>query len=181
MAPDARTVFLLMTVFSGLWLLALSFVHVNASFSDDAWGYVVLPFTGDPKLGEKVLFQPPEAVDSPVPYVKTVRGIAGAAISVGADGLVRIDGIPAGRAKARALDGRMLAPIAPGTIPEGQYYLHADHPDSHDSRYAEIGLVPRERILGRAYALPDLPWLGLKGPLTGPEDVRANTPAEARR
>ncbi|MXW21336.1 MAG: hypothetical protein F4Z95_11070 [Gammaproteobacteria bacterium] len=181
MGPDARTVFALMTVFSGLWLLALSFVHVNASFSDDAWGYVVLPLGRDPKLGEKVLFQPPEAVGSPVPYVKTVRGMAGAAVSVDADGTVRIDGIAAGRAKPRALDGRKLAPIAPGTIPAGRYYLHAEHPDSHDSRYAEIGLVHGERILGRAFALPDLLWLGLKGPLTGPEDVRMMAPAEARR
>ena len=181
MVADARFVLALMTAITGLWLMALSFVHVNASFSDDAWGYVVLPLIRDPKMGEKVLFQPPDAVGSPVPYVKTVRGIAGAAISVGADGLVRIDGIAAGRAKARAIDGRQLAPAEPGTIPDGQYYLHADHPDSHDSRYAEIGLVPGERILGRAFALPDLPWLGLKGPLTGPEDVRMMAPAEARR
>ena len=30
--------------------------------------------------------------------------------------------------------------------------------------------MPRARILGRAVALPDLPWLGLKGPLVGPEE-----------
>ena len=53
---------------------------------------------------------------------------------------------------------------------------------SHDSRYAEIGLVPRGRILGRAIAMPDIPWLGLEGPLVGPEDVDENkAPAEAVR
>ena len=57
----------------------------------------------------------------------------------------------------------------PGVIPPDHYYLHADHVDSHDSRYAEIGPVPRDRILGRAFALPDLPWLGLEGPLVGPD------------
>ena len=31
--------------------------------------------------------------------------------------------------------------------------------------------MPRARILGRAVALPDLPWLGLTGPLVGPEDA----------
>ena len=60
-------------------------------------------------------------------------------------------------------------------------YLHGDHIDSHDSRYAEIGPVPADRILGRAIARPDLPWLGLKGPLAGPEDVRAGESGEARR
>ena len=181
MAPDARTLLALTTALTGLWLMALSFVHVNASYSDDAWGYVVLPLVRDPRMGDAVLFEPPEAVGSPVPYVKTVRGIAGAAVSVGADGLVRIDGIAAGRAKAHALDGRKLAPVASGTIPAGRYYLHADHPDSHDSRYAEIGLVSGERILGRAFALPDVPWLGLEGPLTGPEDVRMKAPVEVPR
>ena len=56
-------------------------------------------------------------------------------------------------------------------MPPGHYYVHGDHRDSHDSRYAEIGFVPRARILGRAVALPDLPWLGLEGPLVGPEDA----------
>ena len=76
-----------------------------------------------------------------------------------------------GRAKSHALDGRPLEAIAPGVIPSGHYYLFADHADSHDSRYAEIGLVPRGRILGRAIAMPEIPWLGLDGPLVGPEDA----------
>ena len=70
-----------------------------------------------------------------------------------------------------------MTAIAAGTIPEGRCFLHADHPDSHDSRYAGIGLVPRARILGRAIAMPDMPWLGLEGPLVGPED---NLPAAGR-
>ena len=53
----------------------------------------------------------------------------------------------------------------------GHYYLFAEHADSHDSRYVEIGLVPRDRILGRAIVMPDIPWLGLDGPLVGPEDM----------
>ena len=93
------------------------------------------------------------------------------AVAVGEDRTVWLDGEPVGRAKTHALDGRPLAAIAPRIIPPGQFYLHGDHVDSHDSRYAEIGLVPRERILGRAVAMPDIPWLGLDGPLVGPEDA----------
>ena len=152
-----------------LWLMLLSLVYFNASWSDDAWGYLRLPLLDRPALGDAVLFEPPDAVNSPVPYLKTVRGLAGAAVAVDAGGTVRIDGRVVGRAKRRALDGRALAPVAPGTIPPDHYYLHANHPDSHDSRYAEIGLVPRSRILGRAVPLPDIPWLGLDGPLVGPE------------
>ena len=176
----------LMAVLAALWLAAASRVHVNASWSDDAWGYLVLP-AGEPAIGDTVLFDPrsergePAPAHEPggqastpgarVPYLKTVRGLPGAVLTVDADRTVRIDGVAVGRAKTHALDGRPLAAIRPGVVPERRYYVHADHPDSHDSRYAEIGLVPRERILGRALALPDLPWLGLEGPLVGPEDA----------
>ena len=155
-----------------LWLAAASRVHVNASWSDGAWGYAALPLFGEaPEIGDRVLFDPPEAVGSEVPYLKTVRGVPGMRIDVGEDGRVLLGGVPGGKAKPHALDGRPLAAIAPGIIPPGHYYLHADHADSHDSRYAEIGLVPAARILGRAVAMPDLPWLGLEGPLVGPEDM----------
>ena len=156
---------------AALWLGAASRVHVNASWSDGAWGYAALPLFGEaPAIGDRVLFEPPETLDSPVPYLKTVRGVPGMRIAVDMDGTVRLDGEPVGRAKSHALDGRPLAAIAPGVIAPDHYYLHADHVDSHDSRYAEIGLVPRGRILGRAIAMPDIPWLGLNGPLVGPED-----------
>ena len=157
-----------------LWLAAASRVHVNASWSDGAWGYAAFPLFGEePQIGDRVLFEPPDPVGSPVPYLKTVRGAPGMRVSVGKDRTVYLDGEAAGRAKAHALDGRPLETIAPGVIPPGQFYLHADHADSHDSRYAEIGLVPRGRILGRAVAMPDIPWLGLNGPLVGPEDAGA--------
>ena len=169
-----------MIALAALWLGAASRVHVNASWSDEAWGYVAFPLFGeDPEIGDRVLFEPPEAVGSKVPYLKTVRGLPGMTVSVDADGTVRLDGAPAGRAKTFALDGRPLAAIAPGVIPPGHFYVYADHADSHDSRYVEIGLVPRGRILGRAIAMPDLPWIGLEGPLVGPENV--DETAEARR
>ena len=163
-----------MVALAALWLAAASRVHVNASWSDGAWGYAAFPlFGGDPEIGARVLFDPPEALGAAVPYLKTVRGVPGTTVAVGKDGTVRLDGVPVGRAKTHALDGRPLAAIAPGAIPPGHYFLHADHVDSHDSRYAEIGLVAAERILGRAIAMPDIPWLGLKGPLVGPEDIPA--------
>ncbi len=161
-----------MIALAALWLAAASRVHVNASWSDGAWGYAAFPLFGeDPKPGDRVLFEPPDAIASKVPYLKTVRGVPGMRVAVGTDRTVFLNGEAVGRAKAHALDGRPLAAIAPGVIPPGHFYVHADHVDSHDSRYAEIGLVPRARILGRAVAMPDIPWLGLNGPLVGPEDA----------
>ena len=171
-----------MLALAALWLAAASRVHVNASWSDEAWGYAAFPLFGaEPRIGDRVLFEPPDSVGSPVPYMKTVRGLPGMAVTVDADRTVFLDGEPVGQAKTHALDGRLLAAIAPGTIPDGHYFLLGRHPDSHDSRYAEIGLVPRARILGRAAALPDLPWIGLKGPLVGPEDIGGEKSAEAQR
>ena len=165
-----RTVLAVLVLLAALWLAAASRVHVNASWSDGAWGYAVLPLLGrDPEIGDLVLFEPPESVGSRFPWLKTVRGVPGMSVAVRADRTVLLDGNPVGRAKTRALDGRPLEVAASGTIPPGHFHVHADHVDSHDSRYAEIGLVPRERILGRAVALPDIPWVGLEGPLVGPE------------
>jgi len=171
-----------MATLAVLWLGLASRVHVNASWSDEAWGYAAFPLFGEAlRIGDRVLFEPPDALASPVPYLKTVIGRRGMTVSVGPDRTVFLDGVPVGKAKAHALDGRPLAAIAPGTIPPGHYFLLGRHPDSHDSRYAEIGLVPRARILGRAVALPDLPWIGLKGPLVGPEDAGgAGTPEAGR-
>ena len=183
-AGDARrrhVALAVMVALAGLWLLCASRVHVNASWSDGAWGYAAFPLFGeDPAVGDRVVFEPPEALGAAAPYLKTVLGVPGMRVDVDWDGTVFLDGVALGRAKTHALDGRPLAAIAPGVIPAGHYYLHADHADSHDSRYAEVGLVPRGRILGRAVALPDLPWLGLDGPLVGPEDMGGDAAAEAR-
>ena len=111
------------------------------------------------------MFDPPEAAGSPIPYMKRVRGLPGERVEVDAERRIRLNGALLGTAKRRALNGRALEAIKPVVIPQDHYYVHADHADSHDSRYEEIGLIPLERIRGRALPLPDVPWLGLKGPL----------------
>ena len=180
-APGAaRRVWIALAAFAAigaLWLGIASRIHVNASWSDGAWGYLAVPLLGAPVIGDAVLFEPPDALDARVPYLKTVRGLPGMAVAVDARRRVSVGGVRLGIAKTHALDGRPLEAIRPGTVPAGHYYLHGDHVDSHDSRYAEIGLVPRERIAALAVALPDIPWLGLDGPLVGPEDG----PASAER
>ena len=167
-AVRANRILAVFALLAMAWLALVSRVYVNASWSDGAWGYAIVPL-GTPDRGDAVIFEPPEALGAATPYLKTVLGLPGARIEVDAGGWVRLDGEAVGRAKALALDGRGLEPISSQTIPPSHYYLHADHADSHDSRYAEIGLVPRDRILGRAVALPDIRWLGLEGPLVKPQ------------
>jgi len=167
-----RGILVCAVVLAVVWLALASRVYVNASWSDGAWGYLVLPLTRAPQSGDVVVFDPPEALGSPVPYLKTVRGVPGDRVEVDRGRRVSVNGAVLAIAKTHARDGRKLAKAAPGVIPPGRYYVHADHADSHDSRYAEIGLVPRERIRGRALGLPDIVWLGLEGPLAGPEEAR---------
>ena len=75
----AWTGLVVMAALGLLWLGLASRVHVNTNWSDDAWGYLVLP-AGDPAIGDAVLFEPPPCLDAPVPYLKTVRGLPGSVV-----------------------------------------------------------------------------------------------------
>ena len=155
-----RKILLWAAVLAALWLVAVSRVYVNASWSDGAWGYLVLPLPGAPERGDAVLFDPPEETGSAIPYLKTVRGLPGDRVEVDRERRVSVNGAVLGTAKTHALDGRRLEAIGPGVIPPGRYYVHADHVDSHDSRYSEIGLIPQERIRGGPGPCPTFPGSG---------------------
>lgn len=86
------------------------------------------------------------------PLFKQVRGLPGDTISVSGRE-VAINGQPVGRAKATAHDGRALAPLAPGRIPTGQYYVQGSSPDAFDSRYQASGLVRADQVIGRVRPL----------------------------
>lgn len=86
------------------------------------------------------------------PFFKIVRGLPGDAVTVsGRD--IFVGGEFVGRAKARAFDGRPLAPIAPVVIPPGFLFVQGLGADSFDSRYAASGLVRHDQLLGRV-----IPW-----------------------
>ena len=105
-----------MIALAALWLGLASRVHVNASWSDQAWGYAAFPLFGeDPRIGDRVLFEPGTALNAPVPYLKTVRGVPGMRIEIGPDRTVFLDGVALGRAKTRALDGGRSKPSHRGS------------------------------------------------------------------
>ena len=107
--PRRRNIGLaVMVALAALWLAAASRVHVNASWSDGAWGYAVFPLFGEePAIGDRVLFEPPDAVGSRVPYLKTVRGVPGMRIAIGKDGTVSLDGVrSAGPRRVPSMGGR---------------------------------------------------------------------------
>jgi signal peptidase I len=83
--------------------------------------------------------------------IKRIVGLPGEVVEA-RDGRVRIDG--------RALVEPYLAPevrtddFGPVTVPEGHVFVMGDNrPNSHDSRFADIGPIEIDSIVGRAIAL----------------------------
>lgn len=67
---------------------------------------------------------------------------------------VYVDGVYRGIIKAKGRKGFPLAPGPTGVIPAGHYFAWTPHPDSYDSRYADIGFPGlNSGVIGRAYPI----------------------------
>ena len=88
--------------------------------------------------------------------VKYLLGVAGDHIEVQGNSVfvdTRRGRFYVGQCKTRGRLGDPLTPIASGEIPPGYVYMWAPHPDALDSRYAVMGLVRADHIVGRAVRL----------------------------
>ncbi|MDO9227344.1 MAG: S26 family signal peptidase [Pseudomonadota bacterium] len=88
-------------------------------------------------------------------FLKRIAGASGDIVAVRdhGDGYrdYLVNGQYVGRGKPKSKDGIPLEPGPTGVIPLGRYYMAAPNPDSLDSRYALVGWVGDDRIVGRAY------------------------------
>lgn len=126
---------------------------INASPSLPHWAIWVTRGTL-PKKGELVVFMPPRSDlveahfgKSPPPFAKRVMGIAGDVVSE-QDLVFAINGKPVVRAKARSHAGEALLLGPTGKIPPSCYFAASPHRDGFDSRYAAIGWVCANQIVG---------------------------------
>ena len=87
-----------------------------------------------------------------VTFVKLAAGIPGDVVSR-VDRAYYVNGTYVGTAKTHGRNGQPLALMGTGVLGEDEYYVQAPHPDSLDSRYRLTGWIPKDRIVGRAYAL----------------------------
>ncbi|MBA4118837.1 MAG: signal peptidase I [Candidatus Puniceispirillum sp.] len=101
------------------------------------------------KVGELVTFKHPSI---PVTLLKRVAGIPGERVTHG-NGITYVEGRPIGKTLAQTKNGKSLHPGFTGKIPEGFLFVSGTHARSFDSRYKEMGLIPEEAILGKAWAL----------------------------
>lgn len=76
---------------------------------------------------------------------KQVVGLPGDKILIN-DQQAFVNGINCGHIYPLSPSGKSLSPISDGIIPEGFIYVHATHPESFDSRYAEFGLVALDQL-----------------------------------
>jgi len=107
-----------------------------------------------PHRGDFVVFNPPRTPlivahfgNAPAPFAKRVLGMPGDFVSRNRS-VVRIEGREVARLKAFSKRGEKLEPGPVGRIPEHCYYLGTAHVDGFDSRYADVGFVCRDRIVG---------------------------------
>lgn len=85
-------------------------------------------------------------------FVKRLTGMPGASVTA-SDRRYFVDGREIGFAKEYSKSGVPLKPGLTGVIPNGHYFVSADHPDSLDSRYELTGWIADDQILGQAFRL----------------------------
>jgi len=83
---------------------------------------------------------------------KKIVGFPGDQITI-RDQNVFINGKEYGYIHPVSPSGLILSPIAEGLIPEGFVFVHATHPESFDSRYAEFGLVAIGQLKERLWPI----------------------------
>ena len=112
-----------------------------------------------PQRGDFVVFNPPKSAlitahfgKNPAPFAKRALGVPGDVVTREGN-KVQVNGETVATLKPLTKRGEQLIPGPTGPIPERCYYLGTAHPDGFDSRYAAIGFVCAERIVGTGDAL----------------------------
>jgi conjugal transfer pilin signal peptidase TrbI len=108
----------------------------------------------EPKRGDLVAFRWSAAQRLPrgTVLIKILAGMPGDEVTL-EHGQIRLNGAPMGTVLTRDRQGAALEAGPTGRLPEDAHFVHAPHPRSLDSRYAQPGWVSRSQFLGRAHAI----------------------------
>lgn len=131
---------------------------INASPSLPYWA-IWLDRHATPVRGDIILFDPPPSAllkarfgDEPQAFGKEVMGVGGDVVTESARNFF-VNGRFVARAKPHSRKGERLALGPTGKIPRGCYFVATAHKDGFDSRYAAIGWICRNRVLGTGRAI----------------------------
>lgn len=126
---------------------------INASPSLPYWA-IWLDRAGTPMRGDLIVFAPPRSDlvirhfgPNPQPFGKRVLGIGGDRVTE-ANRMFFVNGKRVALAKVTSRLGEPLALGPTGVIPKGCYFVGSEHKDGFDSRYAAIGWICRDRLIG---------------------------------
>lgn len=125
---------------------------LNETDSLPNWAFLIDRHQLDPRRGQYFAFVAPPNHYYPAGFrfTKQVIGVPGDVVAVEGRRFL-VNGRSAGMAKAADREGRPVEMSAPGIIPQGFYFVSTPSPDSLDSRYRVIGLIPKSRLVGRAF------------------------------
>ena len=140
----------------GHWWVTRYRLCVNLSPSVAGRFYLLRLGGPPPRRGELVAFHAPATAGYArgALFLKYVVGVPGDEVRHDPDRRGwSVRGRSLGRVKTHSRRGAPLRRGPEGPVPPGFYVLWAPHPDSYDSRYAAIGWIPREHIVGRGLLL----------------------------
>ncbi len=83
-------------------------------------------------------------------FIKKVMGSAGDEITHDKNKLF-VNGVYLGDIKTKSKEGQPLSAGFVGVIPSNYFFVGTIHPDSFDSRYAQMGLIHESEIIAVAY------------------------------
>lgn len=132
-------------------------ISVDHSLPDDHL-YVVAKWSKNPSKNSKMAFRTSEGPFGPpagLVVVKYIYGMPGDIVTTGGETGrdVFINGVRVAHAKPYSKTGKPLPLTTGGVIPQGMLYIGTPSKDSYDSRYATMGLVPFDRIVGQVVTL----------------------------
>ena len=130
-------------------------VRLAFNSSDSLPGFLYVIRVGVlPQRDQLIAFYPPRNryTRDGMFFVKQVKAIGGDRIER-RDAEFFLNGQHLATAKAHSLKGQPLQPGPEGVLPDGTFWVWTPHPDSFDSRYADVGWIATDRVLGRAYRL----------------------------
>lgn len=107
-----------------------------------------------PSRGDIAAYHPPKGNLYPdeMWFGKYVVGVAGDSVSIkGRDFYINEKYI--GTAKEFSSGGKKMDMSQQGIIPDGYYFFWSGHENSYDSRYADIGWIPKASVIGRMYRI----------------------------
>lgn len=151
----------------GFWMTAFGALVLNGTNSLPHTAYYMMRQPLVLEKGIYVAFETPEILKdkfTQIQFVKRLVGRPGDKIR-SSDTQVCIED------DCRTLHPKMIAagykPLQSGVIPQGQYLVFGDTPDSLDSRYAVIGTISEDKISASGLPIPLPHWKDIAAWLHG--------------